>query len=277
MNMSNELQKVENPMGVLRNDGGALAESNAVGAMAEVQAQVLMSKQFPRDEVRAVDKILNECTRIRLAEASTYAYPKGGQMIEGPSIRLAEAIARNWGNLDFGIKEIDQTNGESSVIAYCWDLENNIRESKSFKVKHWRHTKQGGYALTDPRDIYELVANQGARRLRSCILGVIPGDVVDSALEQCALTMTAKADTSKEAVAKLLEAFKPYKVEKSHIEKFIGSRIEAIKPAQVIKLRTIYASLKDSMSKAWDWFEIEKPKPQETKKIESDLLNGDKK
>lgn len=275
--MSNELQKVENPMGVLRNDGGALAESNAVGAMAEVQAQVLMSKQFPRDEVRAVDKILNECTRIRLAEASTYAYPKGGQMIEGPSIRLAEAIARNWGNLDFGIKEIDQTNGESSVIAYCWDLENNIRESKSFKVKHWRHTKQGGYALTDPRDIYELVANQGARRLRSCILGVIPGDVVDSALEQCALTMTAKADTSKEAVAKLLEAFKPYKVEKSHIEKFIGSRIEAIKPAQVIKLRTIYSSLKDSMSKAWDWFEIEKPKPQETKKIESDLLNGDKK
>lgn len=275
--MSNELQKVENPMGVLRNDGGALAESNAVGAMAEVQAQVLMSKQFPRDEVRAVDKILNECTRIRLAEASTYAYPKGGQMIEGPSIRLAEAIARNWGNLDFGIKEIDQTNGESSVIAYCWDLENNIRESKSFKVKHWRHTKQGGYALTDPRDIYELVANQGARRLRSCILGVIPGDVVDSALEQCALTMTAKADTSKEAVAKLLEAFKPHKVEKSHIEKFIGSRIEAIKPAQVIKLRTIYASLKDSMSKAWDWFEIEKPKPQETKKIESDLLNGDKK
>ena len=275
--MSNELQKVENPMGVLRNDGGALAESNAVGAMAEVQAQVLMSKQFPRDEVRAVDKILNECTRIRLAEASTYAYPKGGQMIEGPSIRLAEAIARNWGNLDFGIKEIDQTNGESSVIAYCWDLENNIRESKSFKVKHWRHTKQGGYALTDPRDIYELVANQGARRLRSCILGVIPGDVVDSALEQCALTMTAKADTSKEAVAKLLEAFKPHKVEKSHIEKFIGSRIEAIKPAQVIKLRTIYASLKDSMSKAWDWFEIEKPKPQETKKIESDLLTGDKK
>ena len=89
--------------------------------------------------------------------------------------------------------------------------------------------------------------------------------------------MTAKADTSKEAVAKLLEAFKPHKEEKSHIEKFTGSRIEAIKPAQVIKLRTIYASLKDSMSKAWDWFEIEKPKPQETKKIESDLLNGDKK
>ena len=35
----------------------------------------------------------------------------------------------------------------------------------------------------------KLVANQGARRVRACILGVIPGDVIDSALVQCNATL----------------------------------------------------------------------------------------
>lgn len=39
--------------------------------------------------------------------------------------------------------------------------------------------------LTDSRDIYEATANFGARRMRACILGVIPGDVVDMAVNEC--------------------------------------------------------------------------------------------
>ncbi len=72
---------------------------------------------------------------------------------------------------------------QSTVEAFAWDVEEaNTRQTKVFQVRHWRHTKQGGYKLTDPRDIYELVANNGARRLRACILGVIPGDVIDAAV-----------------------------------------------------------------------------------------------
>jgi len=199
-------------------------------------------------------------------------------IVTGPSIRLAEAIARNWGNLDFGIREVDQINGESVVEAFCWDLENNVRERKVFKVPHIRYSKKkGNMKLTDPRDIYELVANQGARRLRACILGVIPGDVVDAALDQCSITMKASADVSKEGIKKLVEAFKPYGVETSHIEEFIGSHLDAINAAQVVRLREIYISLKDGMSKAWDWFEIKKPEEVAITKEKTDLFDEGKK
>lgn len=51
---------------------------------------------------------MKECERKLVAENAVYQYPKGGQKVQGPSIRLAEVIARNWGNIDYGIIELDQ-------------------------------------------------------------------------------------------------------------------------------------------------------------------------
>lgn len=145
----------------------------------EVQAAMVIAKKFPRDEVESFNRILRACQRKRLAEGAMYEYPRSGTKVTGPSIRLAEAMAQNWGNIDFGILELEQKSGESQVMAYAWDLETNTRQTKVFSVPHMRGTKRGNVPLTDPRDVYEMVANQGARRLRACILGVIPGDVVD--------------------------------------------------------------------------------------------------
>jgi aminopeptidase N len=134
-------------------------------------------------------------------------------------------------------------------------METNVKQEKTFQVKHERYTKKGRYALEDPRDIYEMTANQGARRLRACILGIIPGDVIDAAVSQCEQTLKAKADTSPEALKKLVEAFAPYKVTKEQIEKRIQRRLDTITPAQLIQLRKIYNSLKDGMSGPLDWFD----------------------
>ncbi len=128
--------------------------------------------------------------------------------------------------------------------------------SKTFTVKHIRHTKKGDYKLEDPRDIYELVANDGARRQRACILGVIPGDVVEAAVAQCEATLTASADTSPENIKRLIAAFAEFKVTQEMLEKRIQCRMDAIKPAQVVTLKKIYTSLRDGMSTAGTWFEL---------------------
>lgn len=65
---------------------------------------------------------------------------------------------------------------------------------KQFQVRHWRDTKSGGYALKDSRDIYEKVANDGARRLRACILAVIPADVVETAVKEALKAKAKKED-----------------------------------------------------------------------------------
>mgnify|MGYP003611829781 CR=1 FL=1 len=238
---------------------GALAQTDQHRAIAEVQAAMMIAKANPRDPVAAMDRILNSCTRPTLANAAVYQYSRGGSDVTGPSIRLAEAMAQQWGNMQFGIREVEQrrtgTGSESTVQAYAWDVETNTRREVTFTVPHERHTKQGKKALTDPRDVYELVANQGSRRLRACILAVIPGDVTEAAVAQCDVTMHATADTSPEAIKKLVEAFAVYRVNQQQLEKRIQRRMDAIQPAQVVALRKVYASLRDGMSKPEDWFE----------------------
>jgi len=225
--------------------------------IAGIQGMMTIAKRFPRDEKEATDRIMTACQRPALAESAIYSYAKGGTDITGPSIRLAEAIARAWGNLEFGIRELEQKSGESIMESFALDLETNVRQVKVFTVKHVRHTKKGSYNLEDPREIYELTANQGARRLRTCILGIIPGDIVEMAVDECEKTMKAKADTGPEAIKKLIEAFAAFNVNKEQIEKRIQRRIDTITAAQVVGLRKIYNSLKDGMSTLSDWFEIE--------------------
>ena len=233
----------------------AVANTDQQRAVAEVQAAMMIARMNPRDPIAAVDRILNACTRPTLANAAVYNYSRGGSDISGPSIRLAEAMAQSWGNMQFGIRELDQSGGASTVQAFAWDVETNTRREVTFQVPHVRHTRAGTKKLEDPRDVYEMVANQGSRRLRACMLAVIPGDVTEAAVAQCETTMHASADISPEGIAKLLQAFSAYGVSKAHIEKRIQRRVDAIQPAQVVSLRKIYASLKDGMSAASDWFD----------------------
>lgn len=237
-----------------RSNNTALADATRDKQVAEIQGQMVIAKRFPRDPISAVDRILNACTRPTLAESALYSYSRGGADVTGPSIRLAEALAQNWGNIDCGVREVEQANGVSTMESYAIDLETNYRVSKVFSVPHFRYTRAGTKKLEDPRDIYELTANQGARRLRACILSVIPGDVVEAAVKQCETTLHLSADVTPDAIKKMLAAFGQFGVTQQQIETRIQRRIDAIQPAQVVSLKKIYASLRDGMSSPGDWF-----------------------
>jgi hypothetical protein len=248
-----------NPFGsnaVSARQAEALVAVEQSRAIAETQGAMIVAKKFPRDPIASMDRILNACSRPTLAEQALYTYSRGGTEITGPSIRLAEALAQNWGNMAFGIRELEQRSGESTVEAFAWDIETNTRQTKTFQVRHERHTKKGAYALTDPRDIYELTANQGARRLRACILGIIPGDVVEAAQRQCEVTLNTKAEVTPERLKSLLEKFAEFQITQPQIEARIQRRVDAMTPAQMVGLGKIFNSLKDGMSVPADWFEI---------------------
>lgn len=248
-----------NPFGdaqvAARPGSNAVAQTDQQRAVAEVQAAMMIARMNPRDPIAAMDRILNACSRPTLANAAVYTYNRGGSDVSGPSIRLAEAMAQAWGNMQFGIRELDQRNGESTVQAFAWDVETNTRREVTFQVPHIRYTRSGSKRLEDPRDVYEMVANQGARRLRACILAVIPGDVTEAAVQQCETTMHTTADISPEAMQKMVKAFAEFGVSREQIEKRIQRRLDAIQPAQVVGLKKVYASLRDGMSVAADWFD----------------------
>lgn len=275
MNHELQTQQVGTPVLNPTNATTAVAMSRE---MAESLAAIHMAKAFPRDVVAARDRILNACTRQKLAEVACYSYARGGIEVTGPSIRLAEMLAQNWGHISFGIRELEQRDGESTCEAFAWDMETNSRQTKVFQVPHVRYSKsKGNTRLYDPRDIYELVANNGARRLRACILGIIPGDIVEEAVEACERTMNTKFEVTPERIKKMLETFSEYGVTREQIEARIQCHLEAIKPVQFANLAKIANSIRDGMSKAEDWFKKDVEEDKRTKRVSAAMLLQTKK
>lgn len=246
--------------------GGVMSQASASREMEEVKGQIFMARQFPRNVFQSEQRILDACKRPSLAQTAVYRYPRGGTSVEGPSIRLAEVLAQNWGNLAFGIKELEQRNGESVAMAYAWDLETNVREEKVFTVPHIRYARSGITQLKDPRDIYEMVASNGARRLRACILGIIPGDITEKAVEECNNTLSGNnSKPVKDRIHDALILFKEqYGVTQKQIESKFGYNADAFTHREVNELINIYNSLENGMSKVDDWFSKEEKKEEKS-------------
>lgn len=262
----NDLSAQFNSQPTMQQPNGVMAQASSSREMEEVKGAIFLAKQFPRNYFEAEKRILDACKRPSLAATSMYSYPRGGSKVTGPSIRMAEVLAQNWGNLSYGIKELEQRDGESVAMAYCWDLETNVRQEKVFAVKHVRSARGSLNKLTDPRDIYEKVANDGARRLRACILGVIPGDVVEMAIKECEKTLSGQNQGPlKDRITQALNMFKEkYKVTTEMVETKFGYNIGSFTEIDLVELGKIFNSLKDGMSKVEDWFPKEDAKNQKS-------------
>lgn len=228
-------------------------------AIAEVQGAIVVAQRCPRNENRAFKEIINSCKRPSLAAQAMYSFPRGGQTVTGPSIRLAEVIARNWGNLQYGIREIEAEGDSTKFEAFCWDVQNNVRASRVFSVSHGRWTKKGGFKKAiDPRDIYEIGASSAVRRLRACILEIIPADLIEEAVSQCEKTLAGKSDVPlKDRIRKMVSVFDQIGVSEEMIVKFLKHKIDATTEVELVTLQKIYKSIQDEMSDRSQWFELE--------------------
>ena len=117
-------------------------------AIAEAQGKLVIAKRFPRDEVQSYAKAMEACQRPTMAAKAFYSFPRGSQTVEGPTIRFAEELARCWGNIDYGIKELSQDDGKSEMQAYAWDLETNAQSVQNFTNPHQREQGKKMVTLT---------------------------------------------------------------------------------------------------------------------------------
>lgn len=251
---------MENENSFVQPEGMLQVASNR--EVQQVQAAAVLAQKFPRDVDRSFKSVMRACQLPALAEKAIYEFPRGGTSVRGPSIRLAEAIARSWGNLDFGFQELEtkpsigSVPGSSVIMSYCWDLETNTRSTKVFTVRHKRDTKKGPKILTDERDVYEAVANYAMRRVRSNILAIIPKEIVDEAVMECEKTMRKNKEPLEKRIEKAIELFADLDVSKERIEKRLGHKMSATTETEMVRLREIYNSIKDGYASVEDFFEI---------------------
>lgn len=221
--------------------------------LANVHAMMTMAQQFPRNEQLALSRMTDACGMIKLAEKAFYRYPRADGMVNGPSIHLARELARCWGNIEHGIKELDRDDvlGRSEMLARAWDIETNTVSSNAFIVPHKRDTKQGIKELVDMRDIYENNANAGARRLREAIFAVLPVWFRQGAIELCLETLEHGDDKDKMAVpmvdrkARYIREFVDnFRVTLAMLEEKLGVPEGRWTAAHLATLSVVYKSLK---------------------------------
>ena len=236
-------------------------------AIAEAQGKLVIAKRFPRDEVQAYNRVAQACQRKGIAEKAFYSYNRGGGTVSGPTIRFAEELARCWGNIDYGIKELSQDDGKSEMQAYAWDLETNAQSVQNFTNPHIREVGGKAKILTSQRDIYEINANMGARRLRSRILAILPTDLVDMAINECKKTLAGNNDEPLiDRVKKMVVAFGKLGVTQEQIEKRLGRKVDTMTVDDFTDYIGIYNAIKQGESKIAEWFEA--------KKVASDLTDA---
>lgn len=227
-------------------------------AMQEIKAELQMAKMFPRNELEISNKINTSCQRFSLASVAVYSFPKGGANVSGPSIRLAETLARLYGNITYGFKEIESHSGRSVIQCVAWDKENNVKVMREFVIEHKIKTKNGEKLLTDPRDIYEHVASQAQRKVRAVILEVIPAEFVEDAVEMCKNTLKKGMSEGPliDRVKKMVIAFAGLGVNEEMLSKRLNHSLDICTLDEVVELQKIYVSLKDNATKRQDWFEV---------------------
>ncbi len=233
-------------------------------AIAEAQGKLVIAKRFPRDEVAAYAKAMEACQRPSMAAKAFYSFPRAGQTVSGPTIRFAEELARCWGNIDYGIKELSQDDGKSEMQAYAWDLETNAQSVQNFTNPHQREKTDRKTRttvmenLTSQRDIYENNANMATRRLRSRILAILPSWFVEDAIEECKKTLAGQNDTPLiDRVKKMVMQFAKLGVTQDQIERRLGKKVENMNADDFTDFIGIFNAIKQGESKIADWFGAE--------------------
>lgn len=224
--------------------GTAVEQSRAV---AEVQAAVLVARQFPRNEAAAIAKMRTACSQKELAQRAFYRFPRGNGNVSGETIQLAKELARCWGNLQFGVSELrrDDEYKQSEMQAWAWDMESNERASTTFIVPHARWANGQAQNLGDFRDIYENNANNGARRLREMIFTVLPVWFIEQAKTICSHTISGAAGDKPRAqrAAEAIEAFEGVGVTAEQIETKLGRPSSKWTDHDLGQMQVIYQSI----------------------------------
>jgi hypothetical protein len=229
---------------------------------ASVEARWIMAMRQPRnmDDVRQM--IMKECRRPGFADAAVYEVPRGDTKIVGLSIRFAEVAVRCMGNLQPETVTIYDDTESRIVRCTVTDYESNVTWSKDITIRKTverKFLKKGQRPISErinsygdrvyiveasDDDVATKEAAQVSKSLRTLILRCIPGHIQDEALALCNAVYADKAKKDPDAArVAMLDAFAGVAVMPSDLEQLLGHTTERMNPAELERLRKIYAAI----------------------------------
>lgn len=196
--------------------------SLAIGlTKAEIDQQITTARAYPRLVSRVTQNILSLVTiDEQSAEECSYALPRGGKAIVGPSIRLAEIIAGQWGNCRVGARVVHVDRVEKFVEAegIFHDLETNT--ATTARVRRSISDKYGKLYKDDMIIVTGNAACSIAKR--NAILGGVPKAVWRKAYDEAEKVVKGDVKTLVERRTTIFKAFAAFGVKPEQLFASLG-------------------------------------------------------
>lgn len=251
---------------VQRQSGRTAAVAAATREQTEIQAAMVVAHRFPRQEETCFAKVVSSCKRPSFAECARYLYSRGGNKIEGPSVRLARECARIWGNIRYGYSVVDVVGDTTFLEGWAYDLESNTRvavgvDFKRLIFRKGRDGAAGRWIEPDERDYRELVAKNGAIVSRNAVLQLLPPDLIEDAMGTIRGTVLAAAkgeikQSREQAARRVVYAFREHGVTQEMIEGYLDHAISLITEEDVAELRGILTAITDGQARREEFFDL---------------------
>lgn len=249
----------------------AVASSKA--AETEIQAGYIMAMRNPRNEANALVAIVQTCRNPRFAAKAMYAKPVSGKDVIGPSIRLAEEMCRQWGNMDMQLFTVYEDDFKRIVRVVVKDLQTNTRYAQEVPIEKTierkskfkregdlireRTNTQGDriFVLRATEDELQTKQAAGASKaIRNNILRLIPDHIQQEAIEVVNETKRNKVQADPEGEKrKIMNRFGALGVKPSDMEEYLDHPVEQISVDELADLGAIVTTIENGEAKWSDY------------------------
>jgi hypothetical protein len=227
---------------------------------AEIDTQIATAKQYPRD----LEKSLKNCRSMislspDVAASCNYSLTKGNNIIEGPSIRLAEIVMNNWGNIRAQARVVNEDNHFVYVQGVCHDLESNTAVSVDVKR---RITYSNGKKYN--ADMIQTVSQAAVSiAIRNALFKVVPYAYVEVLREEAKKAVVGNKSQLAKRIDDCTSHFKALGVTEETLCKKIGvQNAKEMSEEKLLLLLGIATSLQQGLTSLENEFGINQTKQQ---------------
>jgi hypothetical protein len=229
-------------------------DNSTVVALERVQidTQIATAKAYPRSvEVFKQDCLAFATLDQETAESMTYAIPRDGKMIEGPSVRLAEIAGSCWGHTRYGSRVVEVSEEYLVARGMCWDLQRNV--AIEIDVRRRIVNKSG------KRYSQDMINTTGqaacAIALRNAIFKVVPMALIKPAMEQAKKVAAGDAKSLSVRRDAALLWFKEKGIKPEQVFGLIGVKgKDDVTLANIVQFQAIRTAVKDGEATLDDFF-----------------------
>ena len=220
---------------------------------AEIDVQISTAKAFPRSLTMFIQKATSMATLTEeIAASCSYALPRGGKNLEGPSVRLAEIVCATYGNIRSGARVISNDGKTITAQGICHDLETNncvtVEVQRTILDKNGRPFKH---------DMQVVTGNAAcAIAFRNAVFKVVPAALAQEVYDRAREVARGTAETLVTRRDKAVKYFRELGVKDAEICNVLGIvKIEDINLDHLQTLSGMRAAIKNGESTVKELFE----------------------